>query len=184
MKPAGPESAVAAVVGGAVTRERLLDAARREGRSASPLVRSLLAQSLPSVADLARAYGACGGTLRLDASFLAAPTRASRLLDPALLRRERCVPVEIFDDLCVLAVEEGHAENAVRAVRAALEREVLPVIASASAVQSALDDLGSPIGATRRRPIPRKDSPVHARFRQLVIERIPLDAVPMREDRK
>ena len=41
----GPEAAVAAVMGGAVTRERLADAAAREGRGTSPLVRSLAAQA-------------------------------------------------------------------------------------------------------------------------------------------
>ena len=41
---AASEGAIASVEGGAVTSERLLAAARREGRDASPLVLSLLAQ--------------------------------------------------------------------------------------------------------------------------------------------
>jgi len=183
MTAPGPESAVAAVLGGAVTRERLRDAAGREGRGASPLVRSLLAQSLPSILDLARAYAACGGVLRLDASFLAAPARAARLVDPAVLRRERCVPVEMFDDLCVLVVQEGCAERAVRAVREVLLREILPVVASTAAIEAALRALGAPVAGTRRRAVPRKDSPIHARFRDLAIERVALDALPAREVR-
>ena len=41
---------MAAILGGAVTRERLLRAATREGRAGLPLIHSLLAQSLPSTA--------------------------------------------------------------------------------------------------------------------------------------
>ncbi|MHC4732326.1 MAG: hypothetical protein ACYS6Z_17295, partial [Planctomycetota bacterium] len=90
---------MAAILGGAVTRERLLRAATREGRAGLPLIRSLLAQSLPTTADLARAYREAGGVLRLDDSFLSVASKAARLLDAELLRRERCVPIEILEEL-------------------------------------------------------------------------------------
>jgi len=175
-RPAGPEGATAAVLGGAVTRERVRAAAARDGRGGSPLVRSLLAQSLPSDADLARAFSA-GGPLRLDASLVEIAPLAMRLLDPRLLRRERCVPVEILDDLCVLAVEEGGAERAVQEVRAALRRDVLPVFAPADALARALERLSGSRAALRLGPARRHDSHIHARFRDLVLERTALDAV-------
>ncbi len=177
-RPAGPEGATAAVLGGAVTRERVQAAAARDGRGGSPLIRSLLAQSLPSDADLARAFGA-GGPLRLDATLVEIAPLALRLLDPRMLRRERCVPVEILDDLCVLAVEEGGAERAVQEVRAALRRDVVPVFAPSDALARALERLGGPRTALRLGPARRHDSFIHARFRDLVLERTVLDAVAL-----
>ena len=76
-KPKGPAGALAAVLGGAVTRERLQRAAAREGRTDAALVRTLLAQALPTVEDLARAYREVGGSLRLDPSFLRMAPRAA-----------------------------------------------------------------------------------------------------------
>ncbi len=175
-RPAGPEGATAAVLGGAVTRERVQAAAARDGRGGSPLIRSLLAQSLPSNADLARTFGA-GGPLRLDASLVEIAPLAMRLLDPRMLRRERCVPVEILDDLCVLAVEEGGAERAVQEVRAALRRDVLPVFAPSDALARALERLGGSRSALSLGPARRHDSFIHARFRDLVLEGAELDAV-------
>jgi hypothetical protein len=179
-----PESALAAVLGGAVTRERLLDAAAREGRGGSPLVRSLAAQSLPGIADLARAYAAAGSALRLDDSFVVLAPKTSRLLDADLLQRERCVPVELFDDLCILAVEEGRAEHAVEAVRAALQRDVLPVMVGAPAIQRALESLVPAPRAVSHGALPRRDAPVHARFRDLILDDARLDAVSLPEDRR
>jgi len=182
LRPAS-EGAVASVAGGAVTRERLLHAARRAGRRGSHLIRSLLAQPLPSMQDLARAYGADGGVLRLDPSFLQISPKATRLLDVRLLRAQRCVPVEILDDVCVLAVESGKAEQAVRAVRAVLHRDVLPVLTDASALQEALNRLGDAPRAVTVGGVRPKDSPVHTRFRELVIEAEPLYALPLLEGR-
>jgi len=118
----GPSGALAAVLGGAVTRERLQRVAAREGRGDTPLIHSLLAQSLPSVEDLARAYRDLGGVIRLDSSFLRMAPRSGLLLDPELLRRERCVPIELFPDLCILAVEARSAAHAVETVRGRWER--------------------------------------------------------------
>ena len=92
-----PEGAVASVAGGAVTSEQLVEAARGDGCDGSPLIRSLLAQSLPSKSDLARVYGKSGGIPRLDASFLAVSPKAVRLIDPRILREHGCLPVEILD---------------------------------------------------------------------------------------
>jgi len=174
-----PTGAMAAVCGGAVTRERLTASSAREGRSASALVQSLLAQSLPAIADLAQAYGS--GLPRLDPSFLRLTPKAVRLLDPALLRRERCVPLEILEDLCILAVTPGRAVQAVEAVRAALGRDVLPVLGESPAIDRVLADLVPAPKAVRQGPLPRNDAPVHARFRDLVLDRIALDAIPVRE---
>ena len=178
-----PTAATAAVMGGAVTRERLAKAASDEGRAASPLVASLLAQSLPSINDLARAYREAGGVLRLDDSFLHAAPRTARLLDPALLRRERCLPVEILEDLVILAVDPARASQAVEAVREAIGRAVLPVVADPDAIDLALAGLSSPPAAIRYGPLPRRDSPAHSRFRNLVLEQAQLDALPIEEAR-
>jgi len=170
VKAKGPVGALAAVLGGAVTRERLQRAAAREGRSGTALVRTLLAQALPTIEDIARAYREVGGSLRLDPSFLRMAPRAARLLDPDLLRRERCVPVELFEDLCILAVDPSKAATAAEAVRAALSRDVLPVVADPDTIDRALAELPPLPPAMRHGALPRRDSPVHARFRELVID--------------
>lgn len=179
MKPKGPVSALAAVLGGAVTRERLQKAASREGRDGTALVQTLLAQALPTAEDLARAYREIGGSLRLDPSFLRMTPRAARLLDPDLLRRERCVPVELFDDLCILAVDPSKAATAAEAVRAALSRDVLPVVADPEAIDRVLAELPPLPAAVRHGALPKRDSPVHARFRELVIEDAGAEAMPL-----
>jgi len=178
----GPTGALAAVLGGAVTRERLQRAASSEGRGDSALVHSLLAQSLPSVEDLARAYRDLGGVLRLDPSFLRMAPRSGLLLDPELLRRERCVPVELFPDLCVLAVEATHAAHSVEAIRAALGRDVLPVIADGDAIDAVLAELPPLPRAVKHGPLPRRDAPVHSRFRELVLEDLTPDAIPFAQE--
>jgi len=178
-RPAGPSLPEAAVCGGAVTREMLRESAAREGREGSDVVRSLLAQSLPSRADLGRAYEA--GLPRLDPSLLTLSGKAFRLFDAQLLRRERCVPVEILEDLCILAVVGPRAEAAVEAVRAALRRAVLPVLADAGTIDAILADLEPPPAAVRLGPLPRRDTPVHARFRDLALDRTPFDALPAEE---
>jgi hypothetical protein len=170
------------VLGGAVTRERLQHAAVREGRGDAPLVHSLLAQPLPAVEDLARAYRELGGIARLDPSFLRVAPRAARLLDPDLLRRERCVPVELFEDLCVLAVDPARAAPAVEAVRAVLSRDVLPVLADPEAIDRVLAELPTLARAVPHGPLPRRDSPVHARFRELVLEDGGTDALALRAE--
>jgi Type II secretion system (T2SS), protein E, N-terminal domain len=181
-KPKGSAAALAAVLGGAVTRERLHRAATREGRTDAELVRTLLAQAMPTIEDLARAYREAGGSLRLDPSFVRLAPRAARLLDPDLLRRERCVPVEIFEDLCILAVDASRATTAAEAVRAALSRDVLPVVADAEVIDRVLADLPSLPPAVRHGALPRRDSPVHARFRELVIEDAGAEALPLRQE--
>ncbi|MEM8883252.1 MAG: hypothetical protein AAGD14_04215 [Planctomycetota bacterium] len=183
-----PDPALAALRGGWVTRERLQAAAARSGRSASPLLKELLSnrssdeqdqsrQAPPSFADLALAAASLFPARRLDATHVVLAPRAARLLDMELLRRERCVPIEVLDDLCVLAVVEGRAERAVRAVRAALHRDVLPVHADAAVIDAALDVLITPRRAVRRGPLRRRDSPIHQRFRALVLEGDVLDAI-------
>jgi len=175
----GSEASLAAVLGGAVTRERLLKSARTEGRGGSPLIRSLLAQSLPAVHDLALAYGAAGTTLRLDSTFLRISPKATRLLPAELLRKERCVPVEILDDLCILAVCAGRAASAAGAVRDALQRVVLPVVANGDEIDALLAKLEPPPAAVPFGSLPRRDSPVHTRFRELVLEDALVDAVEL-----
>ncbi len=177
----GSEASLAAVIGGAVTREQLLRSARIEGRGGSPLVRSLLAQSLPAVHDLALAYGAAGTTLRLDGTLLQVSPHATRLIDIDLMRHERCVPVEILDDLCILAVSAGRAARAAAAIREALQRDVLPVVANSDEIDALLANLQPSPSAVPCGPIPRRDSPVHTRFRELVLEDALVNAVSMPE---
>ncbi len=167
----------AAVIGGAVTREDLKDASGRGGRAGSPLLHSLLAQSLPSLEELAAAYAAAGSDLRLDNSFLKLTPKAAGLIDPELLRRERCLPVEIVEDICILAVESSRAQPAVEAVRAVLKRRVLPVLAEAADIDRALDELRPAPSAAFQGPLPTKDSPVHARFRDFVLDDAVVDAL-------
>ncbi len=177
--PTVPESAIAALQGGWVTRERLESAAARGGRLAAPLLRELLdKQAPPSFADLARQCAALFAPLQLDDGHVILAPRAARILDMEMLRRVRGVPVVILDDLCILAVVEGRAEAAVRAVHAVLNRDVLPVFADAEAVDRALDTLVAPRHAVRRGPLRRHDSPVHARFREIVLEGEIYDAIP------
>jgi len=182
--PAGAflsDVSLAALRGGWVTRERLQSAAARTGRVASPLVRELLAgQAPPSFADLARACADVCPALTLDAGRVALSPKAARLVDMELLRKERCVPIDILDDICVLAVVEGNAERAVRAVRGALHRDVLPVYTDPAAIDRALDVLATPRRAPRRGPLRRRDSAIHSRFREIVVEGEVLDAVPRR----
>ena len=177
-----PPRVLAAVLGGAVTKERLQEAAARAAKDGSPLVQSLLAQSLPTREELARAYGP-SGLLRLDPSFLRLSPSATRLIEPTLLRQERCVPIEILDDLCVLAVTGPRAAEAVQAVREALGREVLPVLAEPEAIDLVLAALQPSPAALHEGPLPRRDSPVHARFREIVIEGRAFDPLPMTTDR-
>jgi hypothetical protein len=177
-----PEGARACVVGGAVTREQLLDAARRDGRQEAPIVRILTRHTLPATADLARAFAPKGGFPRLDSSLVRISPRAARLLDRGLMRRERCVPLEILDEICVLAVEAGYAESAVRAVRAALQRDVVPVLVRASVLDRVLEGLPAAARALRLGVLRRKDSRVHERFRALVLEGEALDAVPLPDE--
>jgi hypothetical protein len=182
------EASLSAVVGGAVTRERLLDAAAREGRDGDPLVRTLIQRYLPSRRDFARAYETRGGLFHLGPARLRTSPRAASLLDSDLLRRYRCVPVEILADLCLLAVEEAHALEAVRAVKEALGRDVLPLAAARSAIDEALALLPSrtleaerappgPEPASARRPRAR----IAYRFERLAVLGEPLHALRIGE---
>ena len=174
-----PEAANAALHGGWVTRERLESAAARGGRIAAPLLRELLdKQAPPSFADLAHQCAALFVPLRIDDDHVILAPRAARILDMEMLRRVRGVPVVILDDLCLLAVVEGRAESAVRSVQSALQRSVLPLFADPRAVDRALDTLVAPRNAVRRGPLRRHDSPVHARFREIVLEGEVYDAIP------
>ena len=182
-RPAPSEGALASIVGGAVTSERLTEAVRREGRGGSPLIRSLLAQSLPKNADLARVYSEIGGVPRLDPSFLIPASGTARRLDAELLRANDCLPVAILDDLCVLAVAERGARRAVQAVRTALQRDVLPVLADEGAIRDALRNLGGPPRASRIGAIPPRVSPAQSRFRELALRRDTLDALALEAPR-
>ncbi|MHC4930681.1 MAG: GspE/PulE/PilB domain-containing protein [Planctomycetota bacterium] len=177
------EDGLASVAGGAVTSDRLLHAARLKGRDATPLIQSLVGRSLPSAADLARAFVPRGGMTRLEPELVIPCRRAAQLIGEELLRRERCVPLDLLGDICILAVEAGRAETAVRAVRGAIQRDVLPVIAKASDLDQALEQLPAAPLALSLGPLRRKDSRVHERFRTLVMEREALDAISLGEER-
>lgn len=178
------EASLSAVVGGAVTRERLLAAAAREGRDGDPLVRTLVRRYLPSHRDIARAYESRGGLFHLGPARLRVCPRAADLLDPELLRRLRCVPIEILADLCLLAVEESHALDAVRAVKEALGRDVLPLAAARQAIDAALELL--PPRGPAAEPAPqgfeatptrRPRARIPERFERLVVLAEPLHAL-------
>jgi hypothetical protein len=177
------EDALASVAGGAVTSDRLLHAARRKGRDATPLIQALSERSLPSAAELARAFVPRGGMTRLKPELVRPCRRAGQLIGEELLRRERCVPLELLDDICILAVQPGHAESAARAVRTAIQRDVVPVIAKASDLDRALEQLPPAPHALSLGPLRRKDSRVHERFRTLVLEREALDAIALGTER-
>jgi hypothetical protein len=177
------EDALASVAGGAVTSDRLLQSARLKGRDAIPLIQSLAGRSLPSAAELARAFVPRCGAACLKPELVQPCRRAAQLIGEELLRRERCVPLELLDDICILAVEAGQAESAVRAVRAAIQRDVVPVIAKASDLDQALEQLPPAPHALSLGPLRRKDSRVHERFRTLVMEREVLDAIPLDRER-
>ena len=66
--------------------------------------------------------------MRLDPELIRPCRRAVHLIGDELLRRERCVPLELLEGICILAVEAGHAEAAVRAVRTAIQCDVVPVV--------------------------------------------------------
>jgi hypothetical protein len=175
------EGALASVAGGAVTSDRLADAARREGHDQAPLVRSLLAQTIPAESDLARVYAASGGIPRIDTSLLRVSPKAARLLDVRLLRERECLPLAIFDECCILAVNERGARRAVEAVRTALRRDVLPVLADPSALRRALDRLGVSPPGVRLGVVRRKESATQTRFRSLVVGTEERHAVPIEE---
>jgi hypothetical protein len=100
-------------------------------------------------------------------------------VDTGLLRGHHCVPVAILDDLCVLAVGERDAQEAVRVVRAALRRDILPVLASSQAIRDGLARLGGPPRASHVGAIRAKVSPAQARFRRQVLGGEVLDALPI-----
>ncbi len=172
------ESALAAALGGAVTRERLREAIALEGRDQEPLLRALSDVPLPSIRDLSAACEAAGEP-KLDAATPLTPSpRAGTILDASLLRKLCCLPLDIIDNVCILVVAKGRAAAAVSAVRDALHGlQVLPVLAPATAIVEAIECLGAPREATRHQAIIRRDSPVHARFRNLVLNRTVLDAI-------
>jgi hypothetical protein len=180
--PEASEGAIASVAGGAVTCERLVEAAHHEGRGGSPLIRSLLAQSLPSTQDLAKVYGTGGGVPRIDPSFVRVSPKAARLIDSVVLRRHCCLPVEILEDVCVLAVTEARARAAVSAVRSALRRDVLPVIADEHALSTALRNLAAAPPGVRLGVVRSRGSPTQSRFRNLVVGGEVLDALRLPPD--
>ncbi|MEE8105309.1 MAG: hypothetical protein V3T86_07225 [Planctomycetota bacterium] len=175
------DGALAAVKGGGITSERLLDAARRAGRDRSRLVRRLVERHVPSSADLARAYLQHGGVPKIDRAMLRFVPKSARLLDLALMRELRCVPLEVFDDVCVLGVVKGYAERAVREVRPLLKRDLYPVLLTSEDVDALLNGLPGPERARPNQAAGRTPSPVHERFRSLVLARDVLDALPAPE---
>ncbi|MGQ0614382.1 MAG: hypothetical protein ACT4PV_11650 [Planctomycetaceae bacterium] len=180
-RPPRQEGSYAAVAGGAVTRERLRDAAAREGRDGSPLVRALLARSLPATSELARSYESHGGIGRIGSSPLKPSAAALRLLDPELLRRHRCLPLELFEELCLLAVDLPSATEAVTAVRRALGRDIVPVVAPRPSLDRALATLAPPSRAVAA-PLPKSGIRLHDRFRSLAMDGDLMDALPGSED--
>jgi hypothetical protein len=159
-----------------VTRDRLRESAARAGKDGAPLVRSLLAQSLPGDAELTELYRA---PWRLDGSLLVLSPEGARILDGDLLRDLRCAPLEVLPDLCVLAVLPENAPRATAAVREALRRDVLPVLVEAGTMDALLKDLPEPEPARPAPPLPRREPFVKARFRSLVEEGAVLDALPV-----
>jgi len=177
----GMDGALAAVKGGGVTSERLLESARRSGRDRSRLVRRLVEKHVPSAADVARAYLQRGGVPQVDRAMLHFLPKSARLLDLALMRELRCVPLEVFDDVCILGVVQGHAERAVREVRSLLRRDLYPVLLTPEDVDALLNGLPGPERARSNQSAARTPSPVHERFRSLVLARDVLDAIPASE---
>ena len=177
----GLDGALAAVAGGAVTGERLLERARREGRDLSPLVRKLVDKGVPSADQIARCFVQKGSPPRVDRSLLVVSPMASRFLDPERMRRLRCVPLEFLDDICIVAVEAGHAAKAVATLRTALRRDIVPVLASPGDIDAALRTLPASMRALRHLPPRRADSPLHERFRSLVFEGEELYGIPIDE---
>ena len=181
-RPGNLDAGLAAVAGGTVTCERLLESALREGRDRVPLIRKILSRKTPDAAEIARTYAQRGGLPLIERSEFSVSARAARLLDLSLLRRLRCVPLECFEDVCIVAVEEGRAESAVKELRPILKRDIFPVLAHPSDVEAALNVLPAPEQARRHVPARRNDTPVHERFRSLAIHRDALDGVPLRID--
>ncbi len=179
-RPPRQEGSYAAVAGGAVTRDRLRDAAAREGRDGSPLVRALLARSLPATSELARSYESHGGIGQLGPSPLKPCPAALRMLDPELLRRHHCLPLELFEELCILAVVLPMATEAVTAVRRVLGRDIVPVVAPRPSLDRALAALG-PLPRAVAAPLPRTGIRLHDRFRSLAMDGDVMDALPWTE---
>ena len=163
------EDGLAAVAGGAVTRDRLEAAATAGGATASGLVQSLLAQALPRVEDLARVFSAWGSALRLDRHDLVPAPEALDQLGVDWMRRNDCIPVELLDGIAVLAVVPGSMEAAVREACRALSRAVVPVPVAGDILERALCALAH--GADRRA--------VFFRFRELAIEARALEPIPL-----
>ena len=179
-RPGNLDAGLAAVAGGTVTSERLLESALRDGRDRVPLIRKILSKKMPDAAEIARTYAQRGGLPRIERSEFTVSARAARLLDLALLRRLRCVPLECFEDVCIIAVELGRAESAVKELRPILKRDIFPVLAHPDDLDAALNVLPAPEAARRHVPARRNDSPVHERFRSLAIHRDELDGIALR----
>ncbi|MCZ6788154.1 MAG: hypothetical protein O7E54_13415 [Planctomycetota bacterium] len=177
----GLDGALAAVAGGAVTGERLLEQARREGRDRSPLVRRLVDKGVPSAGQIARCFVQNGSPSRVDRSLLVVSPKASRFLDPERMRSLRCLPLEFLDDICIVAVEAGHAHKAVATLRTVLRRDIVPVLASPGDLDAALRTLPASMRAHPHLPPRRTDSPLHERFRSLVLEGDELHGLPIEE---
>ncbi len=174
-----PEAALAAVLGGAVTREQLRDAAVREGCAGMPLVRTLLKRYLPPRAELARVYSYRNFPARLEARVLEPAPQAGALLDPDLLARLGCVPLVILHDLCVLAVAPGRETTAVASIYATLRRGVIPVLADEAVIAAAIRSIPDAPDAAPHFMRPRRSSPTWERFENNVLRAVELEAIPL-----
>ncbi len=174
-----PEGALAAVLGGAVTREQLSAAAAREGCAGMPLVRTLLRRYLPPQAELANVYSYRNFPARLEARVLRPAPQAGALLDPDLLARLCCVPLVILHDVCVLAVAPGREAEAVASIHAALRRGVIPVLADPVVIEGAIRGIPDAPDAAPHFLRPRRSSPTWERFENNVLRAVELEAIPL-----
>jgi hypothetical protein len=153
------EDGLAAVAGGAVTRDRL-QAASNDGASHA-LVRSLIAQGLPRAEDLARVFSAWGSALRLEPRFLRPDRVALQRVGLEWMDEQRCLPVLLLDGVAVVAVVSGTMETAATCARERLGCDVIPVPVAAHELSEAID--------SARRSLRART--VFRRFREIAIER-------------
>jgi hypothetical protein len=152
------EDGLAAVAGGAVTRDRLQEASERG--ASHPLVRSLIAQGLPRAEDLARVFSAWGSALRLESRFLRPDRFAMQRVGLDWMEETRCLPVLLLDGVAIAAVVAGSMESAAAHARERLGCDVIPVPVAAHELSEAIE--------SARRGLQART--VFRRFREIAVE--------------
>jgi len=155
------EDGLAAVAGGAVTRDRLQAVSNGTPGGPPALVRSLIAQGLPRAEDLARVFSAWGSALRLEPRFLRPDRAALQRLGLDWMEQERCLPVLLLDGVAIVAVVAGSMESAAARVRERLDCDVIPVPVASHDLLEAID--------SARRGLQAKT--IFRRFREIACER-------------